>query len=121
MYIHGGKLKGSPTALNDMWKFNLFSESWSQVFSFDDFPAMSGHKIYYYNDRIFFIGSTDIYEYNLDTDTVIKWESTLSGRTGAEVTCYENYVYIFYKGSEESDKSSRVEDEAAARMKLLPE
>ena len=36
MYIHGGRQEGSTVNLSDMWKFNLFTYTWSQVFSFDN-------------------------------------------------------------------------------------
>ncbi|XP_068203463.1 multiple epidermal growth factor-like domains protein 8 [Palaemon carinicauda] len=48
MYIYGGL--NDTSFLNDFWKFNIMSESWTKLKIHQDFPALAGHTLTFRSD-----------------------------------------------------------------------
>jgi hypothetical protein len=74
LYIFGGETKEG-NYLNDMWDFDLFTNTWTEVtYSSDDIPfGRSGHSMVHYESSLFIFGgkagnmneTNDLWKFNL--------------------------------------------------------
>ena len=79
LYLFGGLDRNNVT-LNDMWTFNLLTESWTSVHQNGHVPdARCGHAFQYHHGKIFLFGGlkevtkegNDSYSFDVETHT---WE-----------------------------------------------
>lgn len=116
MIVFGGREGGSNKRLNDVWKFNLITNTWNEVTQISGTkpPKRYWHTAISNNDNMYVFGGldylsgswtgmNDLYKFNLNTNT---WTEIVSGTTtkpsirGGHTAIYQNEKMTIFGGND---------------------
>ena len=110
MYIFGGADSLPGNALNDLWEYDIETDSWAQKTSGP--PSRDCHAAVVYNDKMYIFGGwhlpgirlNDIWEYGIATDSWNQKTSGATGRNNHTAVVYNGKMYVF--GGEDNNHTT---------------